>query len=73
MEEGEGLSLASRQWNELEKKMEEICLDHHEDRQILEVDDGKHKEIVLQLRLHTGFVSSLMTSDRLANIRWFLP
>ncbi|KAJ5288314.1 ATP-dependent helicase dcl2 [Penicillium antarcticum] len=60
MEEGDGLSLASRQWNELEKKMGEICLDHHEDRQILEVDDGKHKEIVLQLLLHTG---ALLTTE----------
>jgi hypothetical protein len=60
MEEDDGVSLASRQWDELEKKMEEICLDHHEDRQILEIDDGRSEKTVLQLRLHTGSVSTFM-------------
>jgi hypothetical protein len=68
MEEDDGVSLASHQWNELEKKMAEICLDHHENRQILDIDDGKPEETVLQLCLHTGSVSSFMVSDPLANI-----
>lgn len=59
MEEDCDISPASRPWNELEKKMEEMCLYPPECRQILETDGRKDGEIVLQLRLQTGFVSSL--------------
>ncbi|KAJ6126048.1 ATP-dependent helicase dcl2 [Penicillium samsonianum] len=60
MEEDNCESLASRQWNVLEKKMQELCLDHHRRHQIVKIDDGESENIVLRLSLDTG---ALLTAE----------
>ncbi|KAJ5429283.1 ATP-dependent helicase dcl2 [Penicillium cf. griseofulvum] len=58
MEEDNSESL--RQWNVLEKKMKELCLDHNRHRQIVEIDDGESENIVLRFSLDTG---ALLTAE----------
>ncbi|KAJ6125987.1 ATP-dependent helicase dcl2 [Penicillium samsonianum] len=60
MEEDNCESLASRQWNVLEKKMQELCFDHHRRHQIVKIDDGESENIVLRLSLDTG---ALLTAE----------
>ncbi|CAI7595855.1 unnamed protein product [Penicillium crustosum] len=54
------VSRQSRQWNVLERRMQELCLDHHRRPQIVEIDDGESEKIVLQLSLDTG---ALLTAE----------
>lgn len=63
------VSRQSRQWNVLERRMQELCLDHHRRPQIVEIDDGESEKIVLQLSLDTGFVFSVIISVPMANTR----
>ena len=52
----ESIAASSKQYGDLERQMQDICLDHRRNPQVSEVDDNQPDEVFLQLRLHTGFV-----------------
>ncbi|KAJ6003577.1 ATP-dependent helicase dcl2 [Penicillium canescens] len=58
--DADSISVSSRQYSDLERQMQGICLDHQRSHQGLEVDDKQSDEVFLQLRLHTG---ALLTSE----------
>ncbi|KAJ5751466.1 ATP-dependent helicase dcl2 [Penicillium nucicola] len=58
--DAEFISASSKQYSNLERQMQVICLDHQRSRQELETDDIQSDKRFLQLRLHTG---ALLTSD----------
>lgn len=58
----ESISASSKQFRDLERQMQDVCLDHQRSHRVSEMDDIQLDEVVLQLRLHTGFASHLSKS-----------
>ncbi|KAJ5553758.1 hypothetical protein N7494_003136 [Penicillium frequentans] len=55
----ESISASLKQFSALGTQMQDMCLDHQRSNPVLEMDDEQLENVDLQLRLHTGFASSL--------------
>ncbi|KAJ6047171.1 ATP-dependent helicase dcl2 [Penicillium canescens] len=55
----ESVSASSKQYSDLERQMQIICLDHQRSHQTLEAGNIQSDDVLLQLRLHTGFARHL--------------
>ncbi|KAJ5300148.1 ATP-dependent helicase dcl2 [Penicillium antarcticum] len=56
----EFITASSKQYGDLERQMQDICLDHQRSYQVPEINDKQLDEVFLQLRLDTG---ALLTSE----------
>ena len=61
------MSVDSKQWSDLERQMQSVCMDHQRCHQEGGMDDKQPDEAPLELRISTGFAFSLFITRMLAD------